>query len=70
MRHACLSIVLLARDCSPIKEKNYGNDKGICEKQRQNMSKRNGEDTNERQLNPTASRSDHYDGASVQSTCH
>ena len=49
MRHACLSIVCLApnalaRDLSPIKEKNYGNEKGICEKKRQNISKRNGED--------------------------
>ena len=36
MRHACLSILCLApkalaRDLSPIKEKNYGNEKGIGE---------------------------------------
>jgi hypothetical protein len=35
---------VLARDLSPIKEKNYDNEKGICEKKRQNISKRNGED--------------------------
>ena len=34
----------LARDLSPIKEKNYGNEKGIFEKKRQNVSERNGED--------------------------
>ena len=49
MHHACLSILCLApnalaRDLSPIKEKNYGNEKGICEKKWQNSSKRNGED--------------------------
>jgi hypothetical protein len=49
MRHACLSILCLApnalaRDLSPIKEKNHGNEKGICEKKRRNISKRNGED--------------------------
>ena len=77
MRHACLSILCLApnalaRDLSPIKEKNYGNEKGICEKKRQNISKRNGKDQNERQFKSDSIevRSDHYDGASAQSTCH